>query len=246
MQKDSVVRFVRHIEQQIPDFSETHLSDSFYYASLSFCVMEAVFSSNALHRAAVNVVTRWCEKTQWNIHRDRKDGMNEKPNELKTISHFLDEVGKLASEERIQANEAGHMLASKVFRNMRPTSGRNGVLRAELVLQFCWKLKAAGIESFFDLSDINKLKSASDEISRLPGMGNGNTFDYFLMLAGDDDTVFPSVRLRKFVTEAGYPELNDAALSSLLIAASRELSKKGQVITPRKLGHAIWRKMTRG
>ncbi len=77
----------------------------------------------------------------------------------------------------------------------------------------------------------------------LPGQSSGIAFDYFLMLAGDDNLIKPDRMVQRYVANAlsleHTPQPRQAAI--LVRLASMELRRRGQRWTPLSLDHAIWK-----
>lgn len=104
----------------------------------------------------------------------------------------------------------------------------------------------AGIDTFSDLSP-DRREFAEAMILGLPGQSSGIAFDYFLMLAGDDNLVKPDRMVQRFVGQAllmpTVPQPRQAAI--LVRLAANELLRRGQQWTPLSLDHAIWKHQSR-
>jgi hypothetical protein len=162
---------VAELARQRLDLAGATLRDEHFYASLPLCAIDAVFSIGVRYTATRSTVVRWAQSQipQWAIDR-RLSAEN------RSVSEFIAALGTATADE----------LASGPFGNRQRTSSRNGILKAEAVRQFAMALRSAGIERFADIGDENKLLLAESTIRQIPGQKSGISFDYFLLLAGQD------------------------------------------------------------
>lgn len=131
------------------------LSQSYYYASLPLCVIDAVFSIGVKYTGVQNTVRRYC----------RYFGLREYDPE-RDISGDVHTASELI--QNMETIGVGRC-ADSVFQNHQRTSSRNGLLKADAVLRFAKVLQRYGVETFTDLSN-NKLTAAAErEIKTIPG-----------------------------------------------------------------------------
>ena len=205
------------------------VSEEYRYASLPLCVVDAVFSIGVKYTSTQATVARFCDKTGWprfaTLREDRGAG-----------THSLSDL--LALYDGLTSEAAAHVL----FGNRQRTSTTSGILKAEAVRLFAEALLQCGIDTFADIT-ADRLELAEAIILGLPGQGSGIAFDYFRMLAGDDDLIKPDRMIQRFVACAlgteKEPEPRQAAV--LVRLAARELTRRGYRWTPLSLDHAIWR-----
>ena len=205
------------------------VSAEYRYASLPLCVIDAVFSIGVRYSSTQATVARFCEKAAWPrfamSREDRGAG-----------SHGLSDL------LRLYDGLAFEVAADRLFGNRQRTSTSSGILKAEAVALFARSLQKSGIDSFAEITP-ERLELAEAVILGLPGQGSGIAFDYFRMLAGDDDIIKPDRMIQRFVARAlgsnREPEPRQAA--ALVRLAARELVRRGQRWTPLSLDHAIWR-----
>jgi hypothetical protein len=138
--------------------------------------------------------------------------------------------------------QSGVALAQQFFGgNRQRTSSRNGILKADAVVRFAKALHEAGVEDFPDIRDAARAERASHAVHFMPGQGSGLSFDYLLMLAGDDSYVKPDRMLCRFVAEAaGQAEISPHSARDAVVAACRDLASEFPNLTPRLLDHLIW------
>ena len=165
--------------REILNLNNVKLGREFYYQSLPFCVIDAVFSIGVRYESVINVVhhvAQELEKTRF-----RELGSTYPPQtEQWSISELLE----------LYTTHSSQWMAAAVYNNRCLTSSRSGILKAEAVKRFCEVLAAHEIETFQDMDRllqapeaIQKLKA---QIQRIPGQKSGISFQYFLMLAGSD------------------------------------------------------------
>lgn len=199
----------------------------FFYASLPLCVIDAVFSIGVTYISTRNTVVRFCERQDWALGpvRDRHHGE-------KTVGDLL------ACYTSLSLDEA----ADQLYGNRQRTSSRSGILKAEAVQRFAVALQRAGIEDFADLTD-ERLTAAEAFVRRIPGQGSGISFDYFRMLAGDDDLIKPDRMVQRFIARGlgEAPEkVGPDRARVLLQDAVTELNARGAAWSPRGLDHEVW------
>lgn len=153
------------------------LPQEFFYASLPLCVIDAVFSIGVSYTSTSNTVARFCDRQGWVISLSpnikRQTGEH-------TISDFLN----------LPENLSPDRMADTLFGNRQRTSTRSGILKADAVRHFATSLQEAKINDFCDL-DEGRLVIAEALAREIPGQKSGISFDYFRMLAGDDNLVKP-------------------------------------------------------
>jgi hypothetical protein len=83
------------------------------------------------------------------------------------------------------------------------------------------------------------------EIRKIRGQGTGITWNYFLMLSGNDSFCKPDRQLLGFISEALKGEIkNIAEAQNIMLNATAILKKTYPNITVRLLDHTIWVYMT--
>lgn len=135
------------------------LSESYYYASLPLCLIDAVFSIGVKYTAVQNAVRRYCRYfslTEYDWERD-----------VSKASHTISEL--VSSIENIGVEQC----ADSVFQNHQRTSPRNGILKVEAVRRFAKTLQLYGVETFSDMRN-DKLNTQTErEIMSIPGQTSG-------------------------------------------------------------------------
>ena len=222
-----VSKLADHIEQSglvVPT-----LADEYRYASLPLCVVDAVFSIGVRYASTQKVVSNLCDYSGWarfaSSREDRGAG-----------EHGLTDLMALFGTLGIEG------MADTVFQNRQRTSSRSGILKSEAVLLYCRALTDAGINTFTDF-DQGRCEYAEAMILGVPGQSSGIAFDYFMMLAGDDNLIKPDRMVQRYVANAlkldAIPQARQASI--LVRLAARVLRKRGHQWSPLSLDHAIWK-----
>lgn len=206
------------------------LADEYRYASLPICVVDAVFSIGVRYTSTKRVVENFCAYSGWTRCSASRSGRGKGEHGITELIAIFMEIGVEG-------------MTGRVFRNKQRTSTRSGILKSEAVLLFCKALNEAGINHFTDLDQEERREYAEAMILGLPGQSSGIAFDYFMMLAGDDNLIKPDRMVQRYVGNAlslaTIPKPRQAAI--LVRLASKELLRRGQRWTPLGLDHAIWK-----
>lgn len=211
------------------------LSPEYYYASLPLCVIDAVYSIGVTYTSTRNTVIRFCERQDWT--RTLELGATRKRGEH-TIGEFLELFAGLMPDQ----------IADDLFGNRQRTSARSGILKAEAVQRFVEALREVGILDFSDLTD-DRLAAAEILVRDIPGQKSGISFDYFQMLAGDDDLIKLDRMVQRYIGKAidMKPEqVTPDRARELLSGAMIILAGKGNVWSARQLDYTIWKTQSGG
>ena len=226
-----VARLADYIEQT--ELNVPKLAAEYRYASLPLCVVDAVFSIGVRYTSTQKVVSNLCEFAGWTRFATSREDRGAGEYGISDLNLMFDEFGVEGMVER-------------AFQNRQRTSSRSGILKAEAVLLFCRALIEAGINDFPDIH-AERREYAEAIILGLPGQSSGIAFDYFMMLAGDDNLIKPDRMVQRYVGHAldldSVPQPRQAAI--LVRLAAKELHNRGQLWTPLSLDHAIWKHQSR-
>lgn len=203
------------------DKKEFELPSEYNYCHLPLCVIDAVFSIGVRYQSVTNTVNRFC-----NYFKIEKSSSNK---EL-TVSGFL----ALIEGESIQS------IAENVFGNRQRTSAKNGILKAEAVMQFHQTLRKFHCESLNDVKQFVNNNELEDAIKLIPGQKSGISFKYFLMLAGTDDLIKLDRMIGRFLESLGIKNITIYESQILFGHVVAQMSGFGFNLTPRKLDNLIW------
>lgn len=203
------------------------------WASLSACVLDAVWSIGARYDAVVvPVVQRVLEPGAQGalLSEVAGDDVYSLPRFLK---NFPDELALIAAS-----------------RNRQRTSTRNGVTKAQAALSYARILVENGLH---ELGDVQRLAAepalhsrVDRALSRVPGEGlHGIRRGYFWLLCGDDDQVKPDRMVLRWLAPHGVTDPSTAK-QLLVDVAARLSARSGAPVTPRAVDHAIWLAARRG
>jgi len=225
--------------EQLADYVEavgllpTRLDGEFRYASLPICIIDAVFSIGVRYSTTKAAVRRFCTETGWTLLAPARE-------ERGAGEHSVTDLVAL------YACRTPDEAADQLFGNRQRTSSKSGILKSEAVLLFAQALVRSKIDTFADLLP-DRLDLAEAIVLGLPGQSSGIAFDYFRMLAGDDDLVKPDRMVQRFVATGlgmkGEPKPRQAAI--LVRLAAKALTRRGHDWTPLRLDHAMWRYQSR-
>ena len=213
------------------------LGREFYYQHLPLCIIDAVFSIGIRYSTVQKVVQNFCQYTNWNRYRNQKQFPQ--TSQQKSVSDLINIYNQFKNDFQ--------NVATTVFKNScRTIPRKNGMLKAEAVYHFAQTLHRNGIDYFQDLQNrlktpgfINDLKR---EIQRIPGLRSGIAFDYFLMLAGNCNSVKPDRMVKRYLAWL-YCSSENMADSTAVILMRDLLNRLKNFIpnlTLRQLDYAIW------
>lgn len=190
-----------------------------YQNSLALCAIDSVFSLRARYSTVGRVLA---------AYRSHRRATNADPanDSLADLIETIDEVGGPISA------------ADTLFRNRNKSPG-TGRLKTEALDEAARRLVGVDVTTVADLlsavadeADAPRLRTAW---TGTKGLGSVS-WDYLLMLAGEDG-VKPDTMVRRFVTAAvGIPEVSTERASLAVRAAADGLS-----VSAKALDHAIWR-----
>jgi hypothetical protein len=206
----------------------TGVAEEYRYASLPLCVIDAVFSIGVRYTSTQATIARFCEKIHWPRFAAARENRG-------AGSHGLGDL--LDLYESVSSDVA----AETLFGNRQRTSSRSGILKAEAVRLFADVLLHCEIDNFTDITE-DRIELAEAVILGLPGQGSGIAFDYFRMLAGNDELTKPDRMVQRFVADGlGMVSLPSPRQAALLVRlAARELTSRRTAWTPLTLDYAIW------
>lgn len=212
--------------ESILDLSSASLSASYYYDSLSYCVIDAVFSIGVKYTSTQNVVKNYCTYYGLREYNTKQDN----DGDTHTISQLVEHIESMGIEKS----------ADVVFGNHQRTSSRNGILKADAVLRFARILQKYGIETLADITAKGIPYKAEDEILRIPGQRSGLSLRYFYMLSGDDSQAKPDRHVLRFLKEHTGCDYTIQQAQDVLGNTVELLKGKYPHLTVRLLDYSIW------
>lgn len=216
--------------EQCFELSELTLGDAYYYNSLAFCVIDAVYSIGVRYTSTQNTVCHFCEYAGLIRCKD------ESTYDLYTTDDLIREIEKYGSDGA----------ADILFANHQRTSTRNGILKSEAVLRFAKALQHFDIHTFADYRRIGIPSGLEKEILTIPGQRSGLSLRYLCMLAGDDNTCKPDRHVLRFIEHFLGEKISIINAQKLLAQSVDSLKRDYPNLTVRCLDHAIWRHMSAG
>ena len=202
------------------------LSPSYYYDSLPYCIIDAVFSIGVKYASTQNVVKNYCTYyglREYNTEKDRYGDTH-------TVSQMIEHI-ELAGIEKS---------ADVIFKNHQRTSSRSGILKADAVLRFARILQKYGIETLADITEKKIPFEVEQEILQIPGQKSGLSFRYFCMLSGDDSQAKPDRHVLRFLKEHTGNDYSIQQARDVLGNTVELLKDKYPNLTVRLLDYSIW------
>lgn len=212
------------------DLKRASLSESYYYANLPLCVIDAVYSIGAKYTSTKNTVEYYC--TFAKVPRFRAFGSSYPVTHGQhAISDFLAEYGSKSFEDA----------AAVLFNNKQRTSSTNGILKAEATKHFADCLLKHGVDLFQDVPHAVADKSLEENIKKIRGQSSGVSWKYFLMLAGSETLIKPDRMILRFIKRVTGKKTEVQKAQGLLEKVLKQLTNEFPNLTLRKLDHEIWK-----
>ena len=213
------------------NLQNAELSEEYYYRSLPFCIIDAVYSLAARYSSTRNAVIRFCNVV--GLQRLRQHGSP------------YPEVGEQYSvcqfEECLRGYGDYRQIATEVFDNRQRTSTRNGILKAEAVHRFARVLVRHNVKYFQDIPTVITSLQFESDICDIPGQTYGTSLKYFFMLAGEENMVKPDRMILRFLRRVIGNQGNQQNAQAWLSQALQILNQAYPTLTLRKLDHKIWK-----
>lgn len=226
----TVAKVIERIKSDI-DLSESILGDEYYYNSLTFCIIDAVFSIGVNYIAVQNTVRKYCNYYDLKIFRNPHTSNFPEHEQQETIISFIKKI------EEMGVND----FTDTVLQNRQRTSTRSGILKTEASLRFAKALAAHKIDTFKDISKVQIDISIEKKIREIPGQKSGISFKYFLMLAGDIDLIKPDRMIIRYIENITQTKIREEQIIEIIKKAAAVLQQEFPNITARSLDHEIWK-----
>ncbi|HLD12348.1 MAG TPA: hypothetical protein VJB87_02015 [Candidatus Nanoarchaeia archaeon] len=207
---------------------KTALSPEYYYQSLPYCVIDAVFSLGTNYASTKKTVINYCN--HYGLQRLRTNKDLPLKDQQESTKQFIN---------RIQLSEP-LILATTIFKNKQRTSTKNGILKAEAVLQFAKTLQKYGVNYFQDIEKILTNKKFESDIKKIKGQAKGISLSYFFMLAGTENLIKPDTMILRYLRRILQRKVNVEEALPLLQQTTELLKQEYPQLTPRLLDHQIW------
>ena len=213
---------------------DAQLSRAYYYQSLPYCIIDAIFSLGVRYGQVEKVICTFSKQTDWQIFR-RHGALFPIESDQKILSDFIRKLDEHKKEPEVT------LFNNRGFAN--PRSKHERILKAKLAGEFASLLKKKKIETFQDLNACKNIVSLNERLSKLTALQSGIAIHYFHMLAGDDNQVKPDRMIVRFIKDAIRTDesINPDHAVQLIQEAASMLKKMYPSLTPRLLDHEIWK-----
>lgn len=201
------------------------------WVSVSFCVLDAVYSIGAHYDNHVVPV----------VSRVAADLGVDSPSVAMSVPESVDPVPLDAFLDRYRSTE----VLLETTKNMQNTSTRGGIRKAEAVRRYAEILRDHGVQDLGDarilLQDPARLAAVEAGLRKVPGEGQwGIRRGYLWMLIGNQEMVKPDRMVLRWLDRHGVTVSVDNArilLKNIAVDLSGEM---GRHVTPWEVDHAIW------
>ncbi|MFC9872939.1 hypothetical protein [Nocardia salmonicida] len=203
------------------------------WVSLTFCVLDAVYSIGANYDHHVVPVVR----------RVATDFGVDTPSTTPAAAASMADPVPLSALISRYADPDALVVVTK---NRQNTSTRGGIRKADAVLRYAEILDRYGVATLADgraaLSDDQRMEQIDRALRKVPGEGAaGVRRGYLWMLVGDQLRVKPDRMVLRWLARIGFHVDVDGARSLLDQVAESLTDRLDRVVSPWEVDHAIWR-----
>jgi len=213
------------------NLQNAELSEEYYYRSLPFCIIDAVYSLAARYSSTRNTVIHFCNVQ--GLQRLRPKGS--------TYPDMSDQYSVREFEELLSLYSEYKQIAVELFDNRQRTSTRNRILKAEAVHRFVRVLLLHHVNYFQDIPTVIQSKQFESDIRSIPGQTYGTSLTYFFMLSGEENMVKPDRMVLRFLWRIIGEQVSKLNPHAWLSQALKILNEKYPKLTSRELDHEIWK-----
>lgn len=225
---NKISRTLAYIDSTI-NIEVLRLSEGYYYNSIVFCIIDAIYAMGVRYTSTKMTVRRYCLKNGLKIYR-RYGSLPIDIKDEHRVEDFLRIVEEMPYLE----------IAEDLFENRQRTSPRNGILKAQAVCEFANILYNNNVNSFRDIPILYDDINIQNQIKSIKGQASGKSLDYFFMLIGDDNKIKSDRHIINFLKEATGKTLSKVEIEELFKSCVDILREGNPSITCRSLDHAIW------
>jgi len=212
--------------------SNLKLGDEYYYRSISFCIIDAVYSVGIRYTTVKNAISKYAEYYNIDNYYSEKRRKNVYPDQNNQESNvgFYKKINKLGPKK----------LANQILRNRNRTSSKNGILKSEAVIKFSEVLKEYKVDYLQDIDKIINNKQFEKEIKSIPGQGSGLSLKYFFMLTGNENLIKPDRHIKRYIQNIIGRNVGDDEAENMLRRVYKKLKEKHKHLTLRSFDYMIW------
>jgi len=237
-ERGELKKMLKGLPEIIARYCEVHLNlqnaelgEEYYYHSLPFCIIDAVYSLSARYNSTRNVVIRFCNH----------EGLQRLRNHASSYPEVGEQYAVWQFEEFLSCYGDYGKIASEVFDNRQRTSPKNGILKAEAVHRFARALVRHNVNFFQDIPSVLSNSVFESGICDIPGQRKGTSLKYFFMLAGEENMVKPDRMILRFLQRIIGDQVKQQDTQEWLSQALQILDQAYPTLTLRKLDHEIWK-----
>ncbi len=210
---------------------DAKLGEEYFYLSLPFCIIDAVYSLAARYSSTRNVVIRFC-----NI-----EGLQRLKLVRSSYPEISDQYSVKQFDDALSRYDDYGKIASGLFNNRQRTSTRNGILKAEAVHRFAQVLLRHNVNYFQDIQKVFQNHHFESDICSIPGQTHGTSLTYFFMLSGEENLIKPDRMVVRFLQRIVDKQISVQSPHEWLSKALLILNEIYPTLTLRQLDHEIWK-----
>jgi len=227
-------RIARYCETYL-NLQYAELSEEYYYHSLPFCIIDAVYSLGVRYSSTKNTVIYFCSIE--GLQRLRPKGV--------PYPDISEQYSVQQFERLLSCYSDYNQTAAELFNNRQRTSTRGGILKAEAVHRFARILLRFNVNYFQDIPKVILTEQFESDIKSIPGQTYSTSLKYFFFLTGEEDMVKPDRMIARFLTQVIGGQISQLNTQDWLLQALQILNKKYPSLTLRQLDHEIWKSITK-
>jgi hypothetical protein len=228
--EQDIQQVVRHVLRQIgkEQLSAAKRDDAFPYSAVPLCVIDAVFSIQAVYIGTWRTVSRWAHLHKWEMCKWRAPDRHFTSDFLNIIAPYGDRFNDIAEVEFCNSQRL-------------VPAAKTSITKAEGVVRFTRVLKDFGIETLGDALKLGWSSKLRSEIEKIPGHSTGTIHNYFMMLIGDNNAVKADSMITRFVANAlGLKNVQPPRAENAVREAAKALKAEFPNLTPSLLYQRVY------
>ncbi len=215
MSTDDIQKLTAYCEAKL-DLTDDGLGDEYGYPNLPLCIIDAIFSMGVRYASTQATVNRFV------AYFNTSDSL--------TVQELVD----------FYAQHSVQFMAQEVYNNRQRTSTKNGILKAEAVLEVAKVLLKHGVNTLEDMEKVMGDAAFEEDYKAIRGQSSGISLRYFYMLTGVEGEIKPDRMIFRFIEAALGRKVNIKECHPLLVAVTDQLRETYPNLNPRSLDHIIW------
>lgn len=215
MLPDDIQKLTAYCEEKL-DLTDDELGDEYGYPNLPLCIIDAIFSMGVRYASTQATVNRFV------AYFNASDSL--------TVQELVDYY----TQHSVQ------FMTEEVYNNRQRTSTKNGILKAEAVLEVAKVLLKHGVNTLEDMEKVMGDAAFEEDYKAIRGQSSGISLRYFYMLTGVEGEIKPDRMIVRFLETALGRKVKVEECPPLVVAVTEQLRSKYPDLNPRSLDQIIW------